>query len=294
MKTYLVLCFVAVAQLLSAQVALKFNPEKGSKYDYNTTVVQKINMSVMGQNMETVLNVGILYDFVINDKTSEEVKTTVTYKEMSLNSQNPMMPMSYSSKTPKANPTEAETAIGKFFSAMIDVPIGITFAPEGKVKGVSGFEKIADEITKAMGSNAAANGMANMMKEQFSEEMMKQSMEQSFNVYPDKPVKIGDSWTKSASVPMKPLDIKSEIVYTLKSIDKNNALVGIAADLKMDSSPNTAASMNLKGTQTGTMTIDLKSGIIKSSEVTLKLSGTVANNPFEMDATSNLSITEKK
>jgi hypothetical protein len=74
---------------------------------------------------------------------------------------------------------------------------------------------------------------------------------QAFEIFPNKPVKIGDSWKTNATV-MKQ-DIST--VYTVKNIKGNRVFLTGVSKIRSDGGKNS-------GTQTSKLIIDAKTGLM--------------------------------
>ena len=292
MKTRLLFCLIAISQLAAAQVTLKFNPDKGSKYSYQAIATQEIKMNV-GQPVEINQNTDILMDMIVEDKASEEAKVSFVYKNVGFFIQSPMMPaINYnSSEAPAENPSPIEAIFAKMFGTLINKSITATITSKGEVTAVEGAEVLMKTLTEAGGNNEMLQAFTN----QYSEEFLKKSFEQSLKVYPDKPVKTGDSWLSTISIPTPMAEFGGDATYTLKSVDNKNAYVDVTSNIKMQSDEMTEQSIpiNISGSQSGTMVLELKTGIISSMEVLQNLSGTISGNSVEMKTLSKLSIEKK-
>ena len=291
MRTLLIFCFIVIAQFGAAQITLKFNPEQGSKYSYQTIFKQDIK-HIMGQNIDIIQDMGIVYDMAIEGKTSEEINVSFVHKEITFESKNPMMHIDYNSKIRKENPDETELVVANIFDAMIDVPFNVVFASNGEIKAINGTERLVEALANAGGTSPASAAMVAAFKEQYGEEAQKKSFEQLWKIYPDKPVNVGESWKISMSIPVMVTEIRGDITYTLKSTDEKNAYLDVSADLKMQSE-NESMPMDVNGSQAGTMTVDLATGVILNSEITQSFSGTVMGLPLEIVSENKLSITKK-
>ena len=98
-----------------------------------------------------------------------------------------------------------------------------------------------------------------------------------FSVYPNKEVGVGDKWSNSYD--LAPQGIKINLEYTVKSFQGDNAILGVNSKiipLEGNEDPELAG-MKMSGTQTGTMTVNTKSGLVIDGEIdqNLETSGSV-------------------
>ena len=265
------LCLIFSLTTVSAQMKLSFNPTMGTKYEYNMEVVQDIKQNVMGQEVSTESEMSGTYLMEIKSKTSQEVQVQFTYMDFTFLVSNAMMNLRYYSKKPIENPSEMDKMIEKMFNTLINEPFTVVFALDGSVKSVTGMEAIIKKMLDAISADGQmATQIGAQLSQQFSDESMKSMFGQSFNFYPDNAVKIGDSWNVKNSILMSSINIGTNIKYTLKGINTNNATIEVAGDIDMDMEGG-----KLAGKQTGTMTLDTITGIPVTSDISQDLKGSI-------------------
>lgn len=287
---FTVVALFAVATLSTAQVTLKFNPQKGSKYQYNQEMIQKINQDVMGQKMVTDQVMRFMYEMDVKESNANSTKMDFVFREVAYSVSNPMMSMKYDSKAPQANPNATDAMMGKIFGSIIGKKFEIVIAPDGSVTSVSGMDEIVNGMIEAVASEGQmAQQMAQGLRQQLSNESMKATMEQVFKQYPSKPVKAGDTWNINVTNGAMGMNMKMNNTYTLKSANAQTAVVGVES---------TVDGMNgqITGTQTGTIEYDTKTGIPKTSELKQDMKGKVSAQGMEipMDIDSTIKITTTK
>jgi len=262
---------VAGLTVASAQVKLSFNPEKGTKYEYQSEMVQNTVMFV-GQDFEMVTEMKIAYLMEIKDKTPEETQVQFTYREVAFKISSSMFGMGYDSKKPD----------DKMFNKLIGQSFTVNIAPDGTVKSVTGMDEIAGSLNSAL---IAGDPMGEQMKQQFSGASLKNTFEQAFKIYPANAVKEGDSWNSEFVVSTAPMSSNTKTKYTLKEISGNMATFIVASDIVMTASGELSG--KISGTQSGPMLVDISTGIPVSSEMTQKLKGTVSAQGYEIEMDRN-------
>lgn len=252
-------------------VELKFNLPEGSKYLYSTDIKQQT--STMGQSMTNNMLMEFTYDVKAAENNNKQLAVTYTRMKMDMNGMG--QTMSYDSNdSAKANPNmkALNNMIGKSFTT--------TVAPNGSIVKVEGIEGLAPAGTPGMDAEA-----------------MKQMMQTSFNIFPDKPVKVGESWTKTSDMNMQMMKMKMDTKYTLKKVD------GDKATIEMDGKISTGAGtevqgmkLDLNGTQTGTMEVEIATGQAVSGDIKQIIKGKMqaGGQEIPMDVTSEIKITGKK
>lgn len=129
--------------------------------------------------------------------------------------------------------------------------------------------------------------------------MMRENMQNALAIFPGKKVKKADSWEKTNEVTFGYPGIYKH-TYTLKEVKDGIATIedraGIKPNLKAPPSyfpGNLIVRMELYGSQSGTITVDIKRGKILETEQTLKLSGK-AKGAMDGKAFENVFSTELK
>ena len=288
------LFLISGTTIVSAQINLSFNPEKGKKYEYRQELNQNIKQNMMGQEipMETEMNVTYLME--ITDVKAEEIHTQFTYKEFAYIISSPMMKMGYDSKNPVEDPTFLDQLFGSMFGTLIDKPFTVIIAPDGSIKSVTGMKEIVDSMVGETGNDQMASQIGGQMKMQFNDDAMKNMLEQSFKIYPNRAVKKGDSWNLQSTTEINNINVLSKTKYILKDVSKNTAIVLVESEIAMK--PGESMEGNLAGTQTGTISIDPKTGMTLSGETTQIIKGVMQIQGFEvqLDINSKTKIATKE
>ena len=246
----------------SATKMFKFNLEKGKGYDYE--LVWDLDTKVAGQT--SAVSVTGLYSMNITDVVDNIRTITTAYKSMRMNMSVAGLELDIDSDKPEQK--EADGQIGQVVGLMNKVVKGIIGKPfvmkvddEGKVLEIKGFEKIFMDMVDSMGldENMKAQLTASL-KDQFSEQTLKDQFAQVFNIFPNKEVKVGDSWQKEYSTSGR-MAAKYTTTYTVKEIEGEH--VTLTAKTKITSSAN---GQEMDGTQSGNIIVDSKTGMMVNAE----------------------------
>ena len=188
---------------------------------------------------------------------------------------------------------------------------GFTMAvsPDGRVTAVRGMNAIATELGKKMKEmledvnmdsfpmppqmqaqmkSKMGDSLQTMLRERAGDDAIREQMEQVFAIYPDMPVGVGDSWTKTQALSkgMAPMTISE--AWTLTGRKDGVATLECQAEI----APNPSArplkvmgvtvKMELTGKQTTTVEVDEKTGWILTSTTTEDLQGTTEAGPMSI------------
>ena len=265
------LCLMSSLITVSAQIKLSFNPEVGKKYEYHMESIQNVKQKAMGQEIPIETEMNSTYLMEIKSKTAQEIHVQFTYSAFTFLVSSAMMNSKYDSKKPTENPSEMDKMLGKVFSTLIDKPFTVVFAPDGSVKSVTGMEAIIKDMLNAVsGDGQLAAQLGAQMSQQFSDESMKNMFGQSFYSYPDKAVKIGDSWNVKNSFLMSGMNFNINANNTLKGINANMATIEVESDIDMDMEGG-----KLTGKQAGSIIVDTATGIPATSDISQNINGSI-------------------
>jgi hypothetical protein len=245
-----------------AQVRLAFNYEKGKTY------VQKMDFDMdqeAGDN-KTKMKMSGTYSMVVTTGNDSVKTLRVTYDRLAFVMSNNAMNFDVDTDKPvPADLTDASFMMAKIFHGMIGKNIFLKVSRRGDVLAVDSLEKFTSDVVGSLGlpeetQAAAAQGF----KSQFNEASMKQSFSQAFGFLPDRVVKVGDTWTRSATL-STPITVEN--TYIVKEINGNEIVLESSADVAL------SGPQNMKGKQQGKMTVDIRSGQVIRGEMTQDLNG---------------------
>lgn len=246
---------------------LKFQLKPGTSFSFENDIKQTIEAS--GSN--TSNNIFTKYTFNTSTSTDANTKIEVMYDEMT-------MEMSLMGQSMKMGSKE-QNEESKIFRDIINKPFSMIVSPEGKVLKVEGFENIDKSGT-------------------LKADDMKQSMETSFNIYPDKPVKVGDTWKKEANMNMQMFKMNISTTYTLKAVKDNVATINLNSEIAMspDAGQNEVMKMNISGTQKGDLEVDMNTGMPLKGNIIQDITGEIEaqGKKMPMKINSDIKMTGKQ
>ena len=213
-------------------IQLKYNLKKGDKYKSNMAMDQDISMNVQDQSMTISQDMNFEFSYLVKDVKADSFNLSTTIDAISMKQTVMGMEIVYDSKdTSTYNNPVVGTKVSDEMNKIIGVTVTTTISKNGNVGSVD------------LGSIETDNEIAGNMKSSFSQA-----------VYPDHKIKVGESWTNDITT--KGLaEMNMHMTYTLNKITRKQAEIGVKGTID---SPDTDA--KLKGTITGNMTVDRKTG----------------------------------
>ena len=261
MKKVLFVCFALVLfQSAFAQknkgITLAYNFQKGAKYIMTFGTLQDVK--VMGQEMPQAMTFVISYEVLKADKDgTAEMK--LTYDRIKFSQNNPMGQIDYDSDS-KSAPEGLTAMIAENFGKLVKQSLVIRMKKNGEIVDV-------------------LEGDENL-KQAFKQNKM-------VSTFPDKALKVGDSWSEDTQNDTGAVKIKVSTTYTLASIKDGKIVIESKGILKNGEGKE-------MGTQSGTSTYDQNDLMLVISAVVQDIKGMeVQGMTMDMTTKSNVSVGKK-
>ena len=253
------------AKTATSSQVLKFNFEKGKSYDYEMIV--NMDQEIMGQQMKMDMN--SYYSMDVTDDNGNEKTISTTFERIKMNMNMGPVTLDVDSENPiptdTASGSEMQKALSKMnrlFSSLKGQKFTMKVNAEGKVTEVTGMKELQQRIMSQFGdeiTEAQKMQMKDQFNKQFSDDQIKSQFERVLYIFPNKEVKVGDSWTKSSSGGVS-MPGKYNSKYTVTEIEGN--MVTLKEESTIESSEENT---KLTGDITGTIVVDSRSGLVVNS-----------------------------
>ena len=271
---------------VSGTKMLKFNFEKGKGYDYEMII--NMDQEIMGQKMQMDMSNYYSMDVTedvgkiktINSKFDRfKMKMNGGGMNLEVDTDNPL-PESGEMSEGKKDPFKM---INKMFGAIKGQQFTMKVDQEGKILSVDGFENIGKLLADSLDLNEKDRGdMMKQFNEQFNAKSTKSQFERFFYIFPNKEVKVGDSWQKNSEI-SGPAGGKYASTYKVTEIEGD--MVTLEETTKIESEDE---KINLKGDIKGTLVIDSKSGLVVSADQDMKMATDVGGMKFEINGKTKI------
>jgi len=235
-----------------------------------------------GQKMNSEMDFDYLMEVTAESDSIKTIKTTFHNIRMKMDAG--AMKVNVDTKKPPADTlSNTQNNPGALFSKMFYALKGKSFQmkvnPRGEVIGVSGVEDVRAALVSAFVNDEAMRASAEQMfSSQFNEESLKSSFSQAFSIFPDKPVVVGDSWTKKMNMGgMTPTE--AQTTYKVREIKNGDVFLDISSDINAGQA---------KSKQTGTMQIDANTGLVEEGKMETKYAA-----PMDMTVTMTIKTKEQ-
>ncbi|RLJ77759.1 DUF6263 family protein [Pedobacter alluvionis] len=270
---------ISISSFAQKTYVLRQNYPTGYRYDFSINSDQIINQKIGGRDVHLTQNIGTDYTFDITEGHNGEKDVKVTYNRIFMKSVAMGTTMTY-------NSDEQDSTKKNPFSGLKGASFFMTVTPDGGIKTVAGIDKMLDNMASKMTTDTSqVKQIKNALSKQFSEEMVKQTMESSFKIYPERAVKIGDKWTVDTKLQMS-MPIETITEYTLKEVKDGIATLSVKGALVSKGSFEAMGNKmetDLKGTNSGETSIDIKTGIVLNSHLRIELYGKMKSMGQDID-----------
>jgi len=258
---------------------ISLNLEEGKTYTLNSKSSLIVTQSYKGNEMKITMNLDFGIDYTVKTAGNNEFVLDVKYTDLGMLMDMPQGKLDYSSGK------EVSDTLNDLMSIMFDNMVGksfeMTLDNKGKVKSVSGFDKIIAHLFDNLPSSIdmQKDQLMGQMNNAFGEDSFKQNMEAATAIFPDKPVKVGDTWEIETTI-NSTIEFNIKNVYTLEKVTKEFYLVkaigsiGTAQSLEFMERNGVFAKQELSGTSESEISLNKKTGWIQLSEVKQDINGT--------------------
>ena len=163
---------------------------------------------------------------------------------------------------------------------MVGKSFEMTLTNKGKVTSISGFDVIIRDLFENLPKSVESQKeqLSTQMEKAFGKDSFIQSMEAATAIFPEKPVRIGDTWMIETTV-MSTMEYSISNVYTLKKVTDELYVVIAKGTI---TSPENADFMEtngvlmkqeLSGTSTSKISLVKSTGWVQNSEFKQNISG---------------------
>lgn len=253
----------------------KLKLQKGQKYYIKMITEQKISQTLMGQEQNAEIAMGMGIDFDVNDVNDNgNAWIRYTYRWAKLSQKTPMGEIEYdSAKGESPVPLEAQG-----YAALLGEGYALQITPSGEVKEVKGLEKMRSNIQAKLPEGPIREGAMKGLEQYLGEKAIKEQTESSMAIYPDKPVGIGDSWSRTFVLSYG-LAAIIDNTWTLKNRENGVATIEVVSNIKPNPQAKpmemgtTKISHEFSGKQQGLVKIKESTGQLLHSKAEHQLSG---------------------
>lgn len=284
-------------------VTLRLNLKPGSRYRMTSSSQTKMVMLMPAMNKQPATKMEIsgtgtnVMDYaVLYNNPDGTTQVRMTYGAMDNNTTmkigGKIQPMPDNSAT----------------KALLGQSIEMKLSPEGQVSDVRGLDNIwkkAFSVSNSKMPPAMQRQMESGMKKMFGDNFIKNLMQQGGMMFPENPVRIGNSWTHRIETSGQ-LPLVANVHRTLQSRENGALTIAESGALSVGDPTKTvslgpaALQMAITGTYSGTSILDEATGFTRSTSVAQRYGGTVytkaqgKNLPMRMFGLASVRVNAEK
>jgi hypothetical protein len=274
------LCFIALSPAIescqtvkssTASKMLKFNFEKGKGYDYE--MIMSVDQEMMGQKMEMDMTTYYSMDVKEDNGELKTISTTFDRFKMKMGMGGLNLDVDTDDANQVSGGIEDEknpmNILNKLFGAIKGQRFLMKVNAEGKIEEISGFNQMAESIADSLGLEPEKRTeMMKSFNQQFNEKSVKEQFERVLYIFPNKEIKIGDTWQKNSETSGQ-FAGKYNSTYTVKEIEGD--MVTVEEKSKIISDNNKG---QMDGSVIGELVIDSRTGLVVKADQELKITAT--------------------
>jgi len=179
---------------------LKFNFEKGKAYDYEMII--NMDQEMGGQKMQ--MDMTTYYSMNVVDEVADNKIITTTYDRFKMNMKMGPFDIDVDTDQPKQGMDIGGKDPMKMINSILGAIKGRKFTmkvnAEGRIEEVAGLAGMAQAIVDSTGvDEKMKEQMKQEFDKQFNEKNVKEQFERVLYIFPNKEVKVGDTWQKTTT-----------------------------------------------------------------------------------------------
>jgi hypothetical protein len=278
----LLLALIATPAVAQEAVTLKWSLKEGDKFFVKDDTEMNMNIGIMGLNQDLKMNAVTVQRFKVISVKQDATTIELTWLSMEI----------------KAGGAANLPGIGDIGDQIKNTTITAVLDDNMAVTKLDGYDKFLDKL-----SDNDAN-KRKLMKTQFSEAAVSQMFSQVFSFGTNKPVKVGDTWSKNDKMALGGVDAGVKMKYKLDSVSTGIAKFGYTGDLTFKAGagiPGLPAGIkvdkfDMKADKFGgTLKFDTKAGRLIDSTQDADLNGTMtlAAGGQNFDMTMKIKVKQK-
>ncbi|WP_111306927.1 DUF6263 family protein [Confluentibacter sediminis] len=257
-----ILLFTALfSNSMYAQNTLQYNLKVGDTLSVFQKATQDIIQDIDGNKHELKNILEAEFTFIVSQKTDSTYIISFNFERFKMTTTSNLYGEVINVDT--KNSISKDDVQAKVFLGMIGAKLKMDLLKNGKIKSISGTEKmitkmignagISDELTKQV--------MIESMRKEFGNESLARSFEQMTFIYPNKKVNIGDTWVNNYKG-----DLIAKNTWKLETITEKAIELSADSNITMQTREE-GSSMTLTGKQQTTLTANKATGFIKDMVV---------------------------
>lgn len=266
---------------IKRSVMLSLDLKKGNLYKVEIDRKNKITENINNEKVEVECKIKTAYLCnVVNRDDNKNSEIKVTIDSININhSEN----KGQKNVEIYNNVTENWNKLLEIYSVFVGKSFKVKIGQYGKVKAIIGIEDLMKNVLKELNikDEKEREEVKNAINTEFGDKAILKRIERVTAVYPNKKVKVGDTWKKKTSASDK-FPVESENSYKLKESEDGTSEIEVQSNIKINNNVEPIIKDGMKiiyedinGSEKGVTNINEDTGFIKSTESESKYSGNI-------------------
>jgi len=272
--------------------------EEGKQYYMQTINEQQISDPTPAKEGTVVMTIGIGAKLdVSNIDANGNAQVTYTYKWVKVGIKATEEKVYDSSKKDSTVPPELQ-----WFAPLLEESFSLTITPEGRISEIKGLDKVRSNVRQKLPQGQMQELAMSSLNQWLDDQALRERIENSMAIYPDKPVGIGDSWSRNIAYSHS-FAMILENKWTLKARKNGVAVIEVVSTIKPNpqakplevGTQGATSSYEFTGNQQGLIEMQESTGLIINSKINQQMTGKTtiknAGRPGAPDITHPMEIT---
>lgn len=265
----------------TATKMLKFNLEKNKGYDYELTV--SLDQEIMGQPMKMDMVTYYSMNVEGEENDTKNITTGVERFRMKSSVAGFNIDIDTDNPAPAGDTKNPLDILNRVFGAIKGQKFTMKVNAEGNITEVKGFEDMGQKIADSLGlEEDEKEKMKQQFSGQFNEDQVKQQLGRFWYIFPNKEVKVGDTWNKNTELGGR---VPGKYNSTYKVTEIEGDMVTLDETTKIEAREE---GKNLAGKVTGTLVVDSRTGLVVTADQDMTISVGDGGKSVEIKAKSKL------
>jgi hypothetical protein len=225
----------------AAAIPLQLKLPKGKTYYQRVLIDQKITQSVMNQEQVVNISMGVGTKMDVLDVDAQgNMQIRNTFNWCAFKQAGPMGNVEYDSAKQATPVAGAEP-----FAALIGQSYTIKLSAKGAVLDVNGVDELREAVRKKLPPGAESSPAMGALSAFMDKRGIKEMTESNLAVYPDKPVEVGESWSKKKIITLG-FSLMTDTKWTLQKREAGVATIGMISAVRTDPNAPPVEASNMK------------------------------------------------
>lgn len=280
--TFLLSLSIIFSGCMQRQLNLLLHIKKGDSYRLEIDKNEKVVYDIKGEKTELESKMKTAYlCHVTSVDDNKNAELTVTFDTINIRNNNANNGQTLINNSPTM--VRDTDKLSQVYSALIGKSFKVKVGEYGKVKQIIGMDELFKEILDELNitDKQEREEIKKDMKQNFGDKELTTRIGRITSFYPNTQVRIEDTWKKTVDISDR-FPVESENEYKLRDSSDGTAEIEVKGKVRSKEGTDPIFMDNIKityedidGTESGTISVNEESGLIRRAEMQSKYSGKI-------------------